>query len=610
MGAGAVLSVLVACTGQSAGKLEKPGTAPGAVAASEFTLPEGYLSLSDSRDILAQSQTIELTPNLDSLSEGERACIEHLIAVGRTFQELYETSRHPRAREGLAALRELDRQNGSPEATQNLETLHWMFRGPMAVTVDGARVPIYPIGEPPAGGGVYPEDASREELENYLEANPEQRDELLHLRSVVRRADAPSLSRDLKVLEDYPQIASRHPKLRARLETLAKAPDRTRFYGSPYSVAWPEALTGAHEHLGAAAAAIEADDPQFATYLRARAEDLLRDSYDEGDAAWVRGRFKHINAQIGAYETYDDTLFGTKAYFSLSILLRDEAATRELSELIGDLQGLEDSLPYRKHKKVRSDIPVGVYAIIADFGQARGGNTASILPNEAHIVREHGRTILLRASIMRNQALFESSRPTWVAAVGEEQGAWLTPDGNFQRTLWHEIGHYLGVDADRKGRPLSIALQQHNNTLEEMKADLVSLHVAHLLHDRGKFDDDRLRSIRAAGIRRTLQRAQPGPHQPYQTMQLMQMNYFLEHGLLEYDAQRGELLIHVELYREVVDSLLAEVLKIQRRGSVEEAQAFIDRYTSWKDDLHEALATRMNEQRRYRYTHYRYGALE
>ena len=32
---------------------------------------------------------------------------------------------------------------------------------------------------------------------------------------------------------------------------------------------------------------------------------------------------------------------------------------------------------------IREDIPVGVYDVIADFGQSRGGNTASILPNEA-----------------------------------------------------------------------------------------------------------------------------------------------------------------------------------------------------------------------------------
>ena len=33
--------------------------------------------------------------------------------------------------------------------------------------------------------------------------------------------------------------------------------------------------------------------------------------------------------------------------------------------------------------------------MIADFGQARGGNTATILPNESYLARRYGRTILL-----------------------------------------------------------------------------------------------------------------------------------------------------------------------------------------------------------------------
>ena len=80
-----------------------------------------------------------------------------------------------------------------------------------------------------------------------------------------------------------------------------------------------------------------------------------------------------------------------------------------LREAMKGLQALEDSLPYQHHKKVREDIPVGVYDVIADFGQARGGNTATILPNESYLARRYGRTILLRANIMRDPNIFEST---------------------------------------------------------------------------------------------------------------------------------------------------------------------------------------------------------
>ena len=76
----------------------------------------------------------------------------------------------------------------------------------------------------------------------------------------------------------------------------------------PYSVAYADELIKSFGLLNEAADAVEKDDEEFAKYLRNRARDLLSDDYESGDAAWVTGRFKNLNAQIGSYETYDDEL--------------------------------------------------------------------------------------------------------------------------------------------------------------------------------------------------------------------------------------------------------------------------------------------------------------
>ena len=82
-------------------------------------------------------------------------------------------------------------------------------------------------------------------------------------------------------------------------------------------------------------------------------------------------------------------------------------------------QSIEDALPYEPRKRVRDDIPVGVYDVIADFGQARGTNTATILPNDALFSRRYGRTILLRANIMKNPVLFAADERVWRAATAD-----------------------------------------------------------------------------------------------------------------------------------------------------------------------------------------------
>jgi hypothetical protein len=169
--------------------------------------------------------------------------------------------------------------------------------------------------------------------------------------------------------------------------------------------------------LNEAADAVETEDEEFARFLRNRARDLLSDDYESGDAAWITGRFKNLNAQIGAYETYDDELSGTRAFYSLNVLARRPQETEALLKGLRGIQEVENALPYERRKRVREDIPVGVYDVVADFGQSRGGNTATILPNESYLARRYGRTILLRANIMRSPEIFGAGSSAWSAAV-------------------------------------------------------------------------------------------------------------------------------------------------------------------------------------------------
>jgi hypothetical protein len=271
------------------------------------------------------------------------------------------------------------------------------------------------------------------------------------------------------------------------------------------------------------------------------------------------------------------------------------------------LQVLEDSLPYTHHKKIKEDIPVGVYDVIADFGQARGGNTATILPNESYLARRYGRTILLRANIMREPNIFEGTSRTWEAALAPAHKADLTPDGNFYRTLWHEVGHYLGVDQTKDGRDLDTALQDDANTMEEMKADLVSLFVAEALQKQGYYTSEQLRSVYASGILRVLQNNKPRRDQPYNTMQLMQWNFFLENGLLS--VEEGKLRIHFDKYHAVVGKMLAKTLEVQYAGDKAAAESYINQYAKWDEGLHGAIAKAIREQSRYRFRLFKYSAL-
>lgn len=572
-------------------------------------LPAGYWSETETRPILEKTQTLRLAPDLSGLSPGERAAVDRLLEVGRIFQRLYEHSRHEDALDAHDELLALDARLGSTAATDGLLDLYRLFSGPVATTLDNRRAVFLPVSPERPGRNVYPTDATRESLSRFLQEHPRERATLLHLRTVVRASGIEAARRDLATLERHPTLDTLHPGLRENLEAAADEKTASAYRAVPYSLAYAKEIFQVHALLNEAADAVEADDVAFARYLRHRSRDLLCDDYEAGDAVWVTSQFGNLNAQIGSYETYDDQLFGVKSFFGLSLLLRDEKRSAELRAALADIQALENSLPYEAHKEVRRDIPVGVYNVIADFGQARGTNTATILPNEAYISRKFGRTILLRANILTDPKLFAASKAEFDAVVLPEHREDLALDGDFYRTLWHEVGHYLGVDRTRDGRDLDVALEETSDTLEEMKSDLVSLFAAKGLHEAGHYDETRLKAVYAGGIRRVLQKVKPRPTQPYQTMQLMQWNYFLEHGLLEFEVTSRALRIRYDHYHDVVRSLLAEILALQRAGDADAARRFIHRYSAWDEALHGVIASKMRAAETYRYRLVRYAAL-
>jgi len=578
-------------------------------------LPLGYWPLEKSQPIIDKTQTIRLAPDTSHLTAGERVAVEKLIEVGKIFQSLYENQRHPQALGASASLARLDKQLGSPQSTENLLTLYRLNQGPIATTLENKREPFLTVDGVEPGKNVYPWGVKKEEIEGYLATHPERRVEILGLRTVVRRATAENAARDLAKLRQYPVLDTLHAGLRKQLETVTAQNRRARnsaakdFYAVPYSVAYAEELIKSFGLLNEAADALEKDDEEFAKYLRNRARDLLSDDYESGDAAWVTGRFKNLNAQIGSYETYDDELYGVKTFYAFNVLSTRQQETTALRQAMKGLQALEDSLPYKNHKKVREDIPVGVYDVVADFGQSRGGNTATILPNESYLARRYGRTILLRTNIMRDQNIFQSTSTTLEAAVGPEQARELTPEGNFYRTLWHEVGHYLGVDRTKDNRDLDEALQDDASALEEMKADLVSLYVAQALRKQGYYTEAQLRSVYAGGILRVLQNNKPRRDQPYNTMQLMQWNFFLQNGLLTFDPANKRLRIHYDKYHDVVGKLLEKVLDVQYQGDKAAADRFIDQYTNWDENLHGVTAKNIRDRQRYRFRLFKYAAL-
>jgi hypothetical protein len=142
-----------------------------------------------------------------------------------------------------------------------------------------------------------------------------------------------------------------------------------------------------------------------------------------------------------------------------------------------------------------------------------------------------------------------------------------------------------------------------------MKADLVALFLAPELERMGYYTKDARRSLYASGVRRVLQKNKPERSQVYQTMQLMQWNYFLAQGALTFDDKAGKLVVHYDKFHDAATSMLRATLAAQASGDPKAAEAFIAKWSGWTPDVHERVAQAMRESERYRFAYVTYDAL-
>jgi hypothetical protein len=584
--------------------MSRPATSPAPARAR--ALPRGYWGPDRVRPILEQTQTIRFDADPSPLGPGERAAVGELVSAGRMIQDLNELTEHHQSLAARAKLEALHERLGRPAETSDLLELYAMSQGPIATTLDNQLLPFLPVDGFAGGRNVYPWAIEAAEVSAFVERHPERRPEILGLHTVVRRTTPTALRLDLATLRRHRELAALHPGLQARLTTLAASPTAETLYAVPYSVAWPSRILAISGALWRAGEAVESDDRDFAAFLRQRSRDLLTDDNEAGDAAWVRGSFGHLDVVVGAYEPYDDDLFGAKTFFGLSILVRNEASTAELQERTRHLQDIENALPIDRHRVVTSEIPVRAFDVLAAFGQGVGTG-AEILPNDPDLIRKYGRKIALRRNAAVHPDVFEGNARRWRAVMAPEHHRELTPEGVFRQVTWHEIGHYLGPDTDHLGRPITTSLGEDAPALEELKSELVAMFACDWLERIGAFSPDEVRAVEAYGILGGFRPKRPLRTQVYPTIWLMLTNRLLDDGALRIEADG----VHIDRERlpGAVEAMLRETLAIQDRGTRAESGAFIARHSTW-DDRHERLAARIKAAERYRFRHGVFAILE
>ncbi len=412
-------------------------------------------------------------------------------------------------------------------------------------------------GVPPKslGGCFYPQDMTLEEFNLLSDMNKE------GLYSVVERD---SLDMSLKVV---PYREKYHDKLSKASELMQKASEL-------------------------------AENKSLQTYLKERAKAFLSDDYFSSDMSWMYLNDNDIDFVVGPIETYEDALFGAKSTFEAYVLIKDKYWSAKISAFTSSIPHLQKQLPVPD--KYKTDLPgldseLGIYDVIYCGGESNaGGKTIAInLPNDprVHLVKG-SRKIQLR-NVM--EAKFEKILlPISELLVDDEQLNKVSFKAFFENAMLHEVAHGLGMKNTLYGESVRSALKENATTVEEVKADVLSLYLITQLSKNGDLGTQhQLMANYVTFMASVFRSVRFGASNSHGKANMLRFNYFMSRGAFIRNAVTGKYKIDMAQMQCVIEDLTHEFLLIQGDGDYERAKRILreECYISdtLKDDLEKIL---------------------
>lgn len=356
----------------------------------------------------------------------------------------------------------------------------------------------------------------------------------------------------------------------------------------PYHVAYKADLERAAGLLREAAKL--SADASFASYLELRAKALLDDDFQASDLAWMDMKSNPVDIVIGPIESYEDALFGYKTAYEGIVLVKDQEWSQRLTRFAQFLPELQRGLPVPDKYKAQmpgSNADLNAYAAVYYGGDANvGAKTIAInLPNDEEVQLQKGTRRLQLENVM--QAKFDAIMlPIAKQLVADDQLQHVTFDAFFQNTMFHEVAHGLGIKNTLDGKgTVSEALKDQASSFEEGKADVLGLHMAQKLADKGEMDKARLLDNYVTFLAGIMRSVRFGAADAHAKANMVRFNFFAEQGAFSRDAQTGRYRVDADKMRKAIDALSARLLTIQGDGDYTGAKQLTDTLGVIEPDL-------------------------
>src|SRR5712692_3509204 len=351
---------------------------------------------SDLDQRLAKWKPVKMPFDATGLTARQRQEVRKLVDASRSIEAIYWRQSDPEALQLYRSTR-----------NQKLRRL-LMINGSRFDLIDENKP--FAGSEPPAPGrALYPKGLTREQIEAYVTAHPEQKE---------------------AIYDPYTVLRWKGQRLEATL----------------YHVEYKQVLEPAAKLLRQAADLSE--DPGFATFLRLRADALLTDDYYQSDLAWLDLRNPKIDVIFAPYETYLDDVLGVKTSYGGAVMIRNEPESKKLELYQKYVPDIQDALPLAAEDRPSKRghlTPMEVMDAPSRTGDLLHGYqaVADNLPNDPRVHQAQGTKKIFFKNFMDARVDYVVL-PLVRYLMPEAQAARASGEGYLAAVVLHEISHELG----------------------------------------------------------------------------------------------------------------------------------------------------------------------
>ena len=342
----------------------------------------------------------------------------------------------------------------------------------------------------------------------------------------------------------------------------------------PYHVAYSAELSETAGLLRQAARLAESTD--FANYLKLRAAALISDEFQISDRYWMDVKDNEVDVVIGPIETYEDRMFGYRAAYESYVLIKDLEWSDRLSRFAAFLPDLQEGLPVADEYKWETpgtDSDLNAYDVVYYAGHSNAGSkTIAInLPNDEEVQLDKGTRRLQLKNAM--QAKFEKIlEPIADMLIDESQRKHITFDAFFANTMFHEVAHGLGIKNTINGSgTVREAMLDLASSMEEGKADILGLYMITELHKAGELGDVDLRDYYTTFMTSVFRSIRFGASSAHGKANMVRFNFFMDKGAFIRDADSGRYRVDFGKMESAMTDLSQLLLTLQGDGDYDGA---------------------------------------